>query len=70
MMVILDSLAQRYHSLPSELMRNADTLDLRCMLVAQAWSHRQTESESGQPGTSLTQDQMKAMLERTRQHHD
>jgi chromosome segregation and condensation protein ScpB len=71
MLVILDSLAQRYHSLPSELLRTADTLDLRTMLVAQAWTHRQSESDTKPARPELTQDQMKAMIERTRQkNHD
>jgi hypothetical protein len=71
MLVILDSLAQRYHSLPSELLRTADTLDLRTMLVAQAWTHRQSESDNKPAKANLTQEQMMAMIERTRQkNHD
>jgi hypothetical protein len=41
------------------------------MLVAQAWTHRQSESDNKPAKANLTQEQMMAMIERTRQkNHD
>lgn len=41
--ILLDSLATRYHLLPSEVIQRADTLDVMVMDTAMAWQRVQRE---------------------------
>lgn len=70
-MLTLDNLAHRYGMLPSEALARADTLDLYVLDLGARWSNHQYElsqKNSGQPSTpNLTQEQMKAMINRVKE---
>ena len=65
----LDTVAQRYGVLPSELLRRGDTLDLKCVELALAYEkHLNKKSQSGTvQDHGYTQDQLKNMIERVKQ---
>ncbi len=70
---MLDTMAQRYHLLPSEIMRRADTLDMYVLDVAMSWHRYQQEVAQAQqegrppPAPDLTINKMKEMIERVRE---
>lgn len=69
--LILDSLATRYHLLPSQVLTQADTLDYYVMDVAHSYEQYQRQlaeaKVSGKPmPANLTVDQMQNMLERVK----
>lgn len=70
---MLDTMAQRYHLLPSEIMRRADTLDMYVLDVSMSWQRYQQECaqrrEAGlpPPAPDLSINNMKEMIERARQ---
>lgn len=68
---MLDSLATRYHLLPSQVLEKSDTLDILVMDVASAWHIQQREkAEAEAQGkvapAKLSQDTMKQMIERVK----
>jgi hypothetical protein len=70
--VLLDSIATRYHCLPSEVVRSGDTLDVFIINAAIDIHRYMDECAKAQaegkpkPARKLSQEQMKAMLERVR----
>jgi hypothetical protein len=69
---MIDSVATRYHLLPSEVLARADTLDLLVLDVAQSW-HQQMQARanaeaSGQlpPAPDIPVNKLQEMLERVR----
>ena len=71
MVLTLDNLAHRYNCLPSEALARATTLDLYVLDVSARWSkyrdEREEQGNSGaRPAPKLTQEQLKAMMERAR----
>ena len=71
----MDSLAQRYHCLPSHAWQHADVLDYVVMTTAQGWhaehERRQQPREAGArpPPPTLLQQDLEAMLARARGRH-
>lgn len=69
---MLDSVATRYHVLPSEVMARADTLDLLVMDVAQGWHNYQERRAharaQGQPEPvpDIPLNTLQQMIERVR----
>ena len=69
---MLDSLATRYHCLPSEVVQRGDTLDILVMDIALDWERHQREQaeakHSGKPAPApkMTQSELKAMIDRVR----
>lgn len=65
MIITVDSIATRYHLLPSQVMSDATTFDLFIMDAAVSWHNYQQElRENGgkAPVPKLTQEQMQQML--------
>jgi hypothetical protein len=64
----MDHMAQRYHLLPSQILRKADSLDYVVMTAAMQWEHQRNNSEEAQPksGQKLTQQQLQQMIDRVR----
>lgn len=70
MMLIIDTLAHRYHCLPSQVLAQANTFDLRVNEIRALHERRQQQAQSGsrsdsvlkQPQPQLTQDQMTRMI--------
>ena len=69
-MTIVDTMAQRYHLLPTEVLSRATTFDLEVMFVSQDFQHRRSQQQENaqgdKPRPKLSQDQMQAMLDRAR----
>lgn len=69
---MLDTMAQRYHCLPSEILRSADTVDLYVLDVAMSWQrHQHEEAQRKQagapaPAPELSINKMKEMIERVK----
>ena len=68
MLITLDNLAHRYQCLPSQALAQGTTFDLRVLEVSNRWQQRQAAEAQGQPvpNREPTQDEMMAMLARTR----
>ena len=68
MVLALDNLAHRYNCLPSQALAHANTFDLYVLDVSARYSkYQQSRQEGGQPETpNLSQEQMKAMINRVR----
>lgn len=65
MLLTIDNLATRYHVLPSEAARNADTFDLIVLDLSSKWNKRQHEIQANggiEPTPELTQEQMAMIL--------
>lgn len=64
MFLTIDNLAARYHLLPSQVFRTADTLDLYVLDLGARWSNHRHQQASGPahnqpaPVAQLTQEQM------------
>jgi hypothetical protein len=69
---MLDSLAHRYKLLPSEVIQRGDTLDVLVMETTLQWQRRHREAAEAKatgkapPGPKLSQEQLKAMMARSR----
>lgn len=69
---MLDTLATRYHCLPSEVVQRGDTLDILVMDIALNWERYQRELAEAKynnkppPAPKLSQGELKAMMERVR----
>jgi len=71
-LLLIDAVATRYHCLPSELLRRGDTFDV--FVINTILEHQQYQAEVEQakaegrpvPPKKLSQEQMKAMIERVR----
>jgi len=65
-------MATRYHILPSDVLRKADTLDMLVMDVASSWHHQQTEKAraeaEGRPMKSdhIPASKLKEMIEQVK----
>ena len=80
MMLTVDTLAQRYHLLPTEVMDRATTFDLRVASLAnshQRYLQQQAEHDSQNPGQrrarlspNLSVEQMQAMIDRVKGQND
>lgn len=73
MTALIDTMAQRYHLLPSAVLEQATTWDLRAMFVNNDFQQRRMETEQGtappvRRGTSqrLTEEMMTQMMQRAR----
>jgi hypothetical protein len=64
-------LAKTYHLLPSEVLARATTFDLMVADAMMTWEQEQQDRANGkQPTPQLSQEQMRAMLERVRNKQD
>lgn len=65
---MLDSMAQRYGKLPSELLRSADTVDLHVFDLSIAYQeYARIKAETGrEPPPKLSQQQLQAMMDRVK----
>lgn len=66
MIIALDSMAEKYGMLPSELIQKASTFDLYVMNSANEWKNRQHEMSANGVNKNiphLSQDEMKSMIE-------
>lgn len=70
MVLMLDTLAQRYGCLPSEILAKGDTLDINIMTRAIAWhNERQIRAEQGLTmphNHGYSEDQLLAMIEKVK----
>lgn len=69
MIYMIDSIGKRYGLLPSETMARASTFDLFIMdaaLTYENYLREQGDADVNKPKQTLTQDQMRAMLEKVR----
>ena len=72
---MLDTMASRYHRLPSELIATADTFDLLVMDTAIQWTnaqHKKAEAEATGNKYSpdnIPQDALKSMIDRVKKKH-
>lgn len=69
MILMLDSIGQRYGCLPSEVLARGDTLDIEVLIRSVAWqNNRERELMSGTKTIDhgLSVDEMQAMLSRVR----
>ena len=70
MLLTLDHLAQRYHLLPSQVLAQANTLDLRCMEIGSAWAREQDPNQrkkiQAERREDLTPDQMQQRIDQVR----
>jgi len=62
----LDFVSKRYGVLPSQLLREADTLDLEVANIAVAYEKYVHENPGVKTNHGLTQQQLKQQLERVR----
>ena len=71
MVLMLDTMAQRYGCLPSSILARGDTLDINVMTRAIAWhNERQERAEKGQAMPSsfgYNTKELQAMLDGVRQ---
>jgi hypothetical protein len=72
--LLLDSLATRYHLLPSEVLRRSDTLDILVIDTAMSWHRMQheqaqakAEGKAVQPN-SIPVNKLKEMIDRVRKN--
>lgn len=71
-MILLDSLATRYHLLPSQVLQQADTLDIMVMDVAHGYDRYLRERNSAQaagqppPAPPLSVNKMQEMIQRVK----
>jgi hypothetical protein len=67
---MLDSMAERYGLLPSEILRRGDTLDITVMTAAISYRNEQMEKANDPnyvpKSKQLSQEEMLAMLDRVR----
>lgn len=64
---MIDKMAQRYHKLPSELLRDATVYDLRIMDVVDSFINyrRQLQENKGRPpAPKMTEEEMVARIEK------
>ena len=70
MVLMLDSMAQRYGLLPSEVIQRADTLDVEVLIRSVAWNNEvQKRAASGQAmpvQTHHTVDDLQSMIRTAR----
>jgi hypothetical protein len=69
---LLDSLASRYHLLPSEVLRRGDTLDILVLDTALQWHHmKEQEARAKAEGkpmpTKMPVNKLQEMLDSVRQ---
>lgn len=73
MLITLHNLAERYGLLPSEVLKRADTLDVRVLNVASIWENRKAEAaRSGNTAPAKkaptpSPEEMKQMIKRVRE---
>ncbi len=71
-MLLIDAIATRYHCLPSEFLSKGDTFDVFVINVILEHQQYMAEAERAKqegrppPPKKLTQDEMRAMIERVR----
>lgn len=71
MVLMLDTMAQRYGCLPSEILARGDTLDIAVMCRATAWNNERMDRE--QRGQSMpsnygyNSNELQAMLDKAKQ---
>lgn len=72
MLITIDNLASRYHCLPSQVLAQATTFDLRVCEVATEWINRRNNPDLAKEPKKpeLTQQQMKDMITRVRKKND
>lgn len=72
-LISLDNLAHRYNLLPSEALNRATTFDLKVLDVSARWQRHQQDVADGKvvakKRTTLTQEEMQAMINRVRERH-
>ena len=70
MLLTLDHLAQRYHLMPSQVLAQGTTLDLRCMEIGSAWAREQDPNQRkkimAERREDLTQEQMQQRIDEVR----
>lgn len=69
MLLTLDHLAQRYHLMPSQVLAQGTTLDLRCMEIGSAWAREQDPRQRKtmtKPREDLTPEQMQQRIDQVR----
>lgn len=70
--LLIDSIATRYHCLPSEIVEKGDTFDvfiINSAIDIQKWMSDAAEAEregKPKPAKPMSQDEMLAMMERAR----
>ena len=70
--LLLDSIATRYHLLPSEVLNRADALDYLVMDVSTSWQRREQDLAEAKskgvapPAPELSINTMQQMLERVK----
>lgn len=70
MVLMIDRLATRYHSLPSEVLRSADTFDLYVLDQAMAHEWRRQNPGKLMPNRdNLSVSEMQAMIDRVKQRN-
>jgi hypothetical protein len=71
MLLTIDNLAHRYNCLPSQALEYGTTFDLHVLDLSAKWSKYQHDraeqgNEHAKPIPKLSQEQLKAMMERAR----
>ena len=70
MLLTLDHLARRYHLMPSQVLAQGTTLDLRCMEIGSAWAREQDPNQrkliQAERREDLTQEQMQQRIDQVR----
>lgn len=67
MVLMLDTLGTRYSMLPSKVLASANTLDLFVMERAMKYHTERSDPNYKKPPPSLTEDQMRAMIQQVKQ---
>ena len=78
MILTIDAVARRYGCLPSELLERGSSLDIIIADISQAYiNQKQEEADArasgkpyAKPVPNMSQDQMKAMIERARKYDE
>lgn len=68
---MLDTLAQRYSKLPSEVLRKGDSFDISVMDVALTYEKYQRDKDSGNIDTSMyDMDALKQAADKAKEEHE
>lgn len=67
MILTLDTMAERYKLLPSELLSRGSTLDLYIMDAAVSYQNYRHKKENGQVAEQYTQQELMDMIKKTRE---
>lgn len=67
MIMMIDTMAERYKLLPSEVLNRASTFDLYVLDAAVSYQNHQHKKQSGKVAEDYSQDELMDMIKKTRE---